>query len=334
MGLLIEGRWHDQWYDTERHGGEFVRESAKLRDWVTADGSPGPDGQPGLPAEAGRYHLYVSLACPWAHRTLIMRRLKGLTSLIDVSVTSPLMLDQGWSYDRDEGSSGDPLNDVEFHHQLYTLTDSRYTGRVTVPALWDKREGRIVNNESAELVRMFNGAFDGLSGNRLDLYPEDLRETIDAVNADVYDHVNNGVYKAGFATEQPVYEKHVSALFQSLDRLEARLAEQRYLAGEWLTEADIRLFTTLVRFDAVYHGHFKCNLRRLEDYPNLSHYLRELYQWPGVAETVSFDHIKRHYYVSHGNINPTRIVPAGPLLDLERPHDRERLPGKGIRQRG
>ncbi|WP_069384098.1 glutathione S-transferase family protein [Halomonas caseinilytica] len=334
MGLLIEGRWHDQWYDTKRHGGEFVRESAKLRDWVTADGGPGPDGQTGLPAEAGRYHLYVSLACPWAHRTLIMRRLKGLTSSIDVSVTSPLMLDQGWSYHRDEGSSGDSLNGVEFHHQLYTLTDPHYTGRVTVPVLWDKHEKRIVNNESAELVRMFNGAFDDLTGNRLDLYPEDLRGTIDAVNADVYDHVNNGVYKAGFATEQSVYEKHVDALFQALDRLEARLAEQRYLAGEWLTEADIRLFTTLVRFDAVYHGHFKCNLRRLEDYPNLSHYLRELYQWPGIAETVNIDHIKRHYYVSHGNINPTRIVPAGPVLDLERPHDRERLPGQGIRQRG
>ncbi|MCK0713965.1 glutathione S-transferase family protein [Chromohalobacter sarecensis] len=331
MGLLIEGRWHDQWYDTKKYGGEFVRESAQLRDWVTPDGSPGPQGQPGIAAEAGRFHLYVSLACPWAHRTLIVRKLKGLEGLVDVSHTSPLMLEQGWTYAIDEGSSGDPLNGVDYHHQLYTLTDAQYTGRVTVPALWDKREGRIVNNESADLVRMLDGAFDDLTGNRLELYPADLRETIDAVNADVYDHVNNGVYKAGFATQQVVYEKHVTALFEALERLESRLATQRYLAGEWLTEADIRLFTTLIRFDAVYHGHFKCNLRRIEDYPNLSNYLRELYQWPGIAETVNFDHIKRHYYYSHDTINPTRIVPKGPVLAMERPHDRERLPGRGIR---
>ena len=334
MGLLIEGEWQDQWYDTKKHGGEFVRESAKLRDWVTADGEAGPGGQPGLPAEAGRYHLYVSLACPWAHRTLILRRLKALDSLIGMSYVSPLMLDQGWTYDQEEGSSGDPVNGVSFHHELYTMTDPRYTGRVTVPALWDKREGRIVNNESAELVRMLNDAFDDLTGNRLDFYPVDLRETIDAVNADVYDHINNGVYKSGFATEQAVYEKHVLALFESLDRMEARLAEHRYLAGEWLTEADIRLFTTLVRFDAVYYGHFKCNLRRIEDYPNLSNYLRELYQWPGIGDTVDFTHIKRHYYYSHDTINPTRIVPAGPLLELDRLHDRERLAGQGIREKG
>ncbi|PMR72507.1 glutathione S-transferase family protein [Billgrantia endophytica] len=334
MGLLIDGKWHDQWYDTSQHGGEFVRESAKLRDWVTEDGRPGPKGQPGLPAEADRFHLYVSLACPWAHRTLIMRRLKGLDALVGASHVSPLMLDQGWSYHEDEGASGDPVNGVEFHRELYTLTDPRYTGRVTVPALWDKREGRIVNNESADLVRMFNDAFDGLTGNRLDFYPQELRETIDAVNEDVYEHINNGVYKSGFATEQAVYETHVVALFEALDRVEARLAGSRYLAGEWLTEADIRLFTTLVRFDAVYHGHFKCNLRRIEDYPNLSNYLRELYQWPGVAETVSMDHIKRHYYYSHDTINPTRIVPKGPLLDFDRPHDRERLAGKGIREKG
>ncbi|MBD3896833.1 glutathione S-transferase family protein [Halomonas sp. ML-15] len=334
MGLLIDGKWHDQWYDTDKHGGEFVRESAKLRDWVTAAGGAGPDGQPGLPAEAGRYHLYLSLACPWAHRTMILRKLKGLESLVGLSHVSPLMLDQGWTYREDEGSSGDPIKGVDYHHQLYTLTDSRYTGRVTVPALWDKQGERIINNESAELLRMFNGAFDALTGNRLDFYPEDLRETIDAVNADVYDHINNGVYKSGFATEQKVYDKHVTALFEALDRMESRLAEQRYLAGEWLTEADIRLFTTLVRFDAVYYGHFKCNLRRIEDYPNLSNYVRELYQWPGIKETVDFDHIKRHYYYSHDTINPTRIVPKGPLLDLERPHDRERLSGKGIREKG
>ena len=332
MGLLIDGVWHDQWYDTESTGGEFVRESAQLRDWVSADGAPGPDGQPGIKAEAGRFHLYVCLACPWAHRTLIMRRLKGLDALIDVSHTSPLMGDKGWSYNEAEGSSGDSINGVSFHHELYTLTDPHYTGRVTVPALWDKQRKRIVNNESAELVRMFNSAFDELTGNRLDFYPEFLRQTIDEINADVYDNINNGVYKAGFASDQAVYERHVSALFACLDRLEARLAKHRYLAGAWLTEADIRLFTTLVRFDAVYHGHFKCNLYRIEDYPNLSHYLRELYQWPGVAETVDLDHIQRHYYMSHDTINPNAIVPLGPVLRLDRDHDRERLASEGVYQ--
>ncbi|MDN6298453.1 MAG: glutathione S-transferase family protein [Halomonas sp.] len=334
MGLLINGEWHDQWYDTKKHGGEFVRESAKLRDWVTAEGQSAPEGRTSVPAEADRFHLYVSLACPWAHRTLIMRKLKGLDALIGVSHTSPLMLENGWTYHVAEGSSGDTVNGVEYHHQLYTLADPDYTGRVTVPALWDKQDGRIINNESADLVRILNSAFDELTGNRLDFYPEDLRETINAVNADVYDHINNGVYKAGFATEQGVYEKHVVALFGALDRMETRLSDQRYLTGEWLTEADIRLFTTLIRFDAVYHGHFKCNLRRIEDYPNLSNYLRELYQWPGVKETVNFEHIQRHYYYSHDTINPTRIVPKGPILDLDRPHDRERLTGRGVRQRG
>ncbi|WP_346797214.1 glutathione S-transferase family protein [Halomonas sp. Bachu 37] len=336
MGLLIEGKWHDQWYDTEKHGGEFVRESAQLRDWVgneqsVSDAPAGAEPAAVLPAEAGRYHLYVSLACPWAHRTLIMRKLKGLEPLIGVSHVSPLMLGDGWTYHEDEGSSGDPLYGVEFHHQLYTMTDPDYTGRVTVPVLWDKQEKRIVNNESADLLRIFNHAFDTLNGNTLDFYPSDLREEIDTVNADVYEHINNGVYKSGFATHQDVYEKHVQALFDALERVEERLGRQRYLAGEWLTEADIRLFTTLIRFDAVYHGHFKCNLKRIEDYPNMSNYLRELYQWPGVAETVDLDHIKRHYYYSHDTINPTRIVPAGPLLGLERPHDRERLPGQGVR---
>ncbi|OHZ04094.1 glutathione S-transferase family protein [Salinicola sp. MIT1003] len=331
MGLLVDGEWRDQWYDTKSHGGEFVRESAKLRDWITPAGEPGPQGQPGLAVERGRYHLYVSLACPWAHRTLIMRKLKGLEAEIGVSHTSPLMLDQGWSYRVDEGSSGDEVNHVDYHHQLYTLTDPRYTGRVTVPALWDRQQRRIVNNESAEILRMLNSAFDELTGNRLDFYPDDLRDVIDEVNADVYDNVNNGVYKTGFATEQAVYEKHFVALFDCLDRLEARLESQRYLAGEWLTEADIRLFTTLVRFDAVYHGHFKCNRQRIADFPNLSNYLRELYQWPGIAETVDFDHIKRHYYYSHPTINPTRIVPLGPSLALDAPHDRGQLSGQGIR---
>ncbi|MCS2608670.1 glutathione S-transferase family protein [Halomonas dongshanensis] len=325
MGLLVDGQWQDQWYDTKKHGGEFVRESAQLRDWV-GEGSA-------YPAEPDRYHLYVALACPWAHRALIMRKLKGLESLIGVSHVSPLMLDKGWTYRQDEGSSGDPINGVAYHYELYTLNDPHYTGRVTVPVLWDKERRAIVNNESADLVRMFNQVFDGLTGNDLDFYPDDLRAVIDEVNADVYDNVNNGVYKTGFATEQRVYEKHVHALFEALDRLEKRLDRQRYLAGEWLTEADIRLFTTLVRFDAVYYGHFKCNFRRIEDYPNLANYLRELYQWPGIAETVNMDHIKRHYYYSHDTINPTRIVPTGPLLDFSRAHDRERLPGQGIRRR-
>ncbi|XKH60906.1 glutathione S-transferase family protein [Halomonas sediminis] len=333
MGRLVNGVWHDQWYDTKKHGGEFVRESAQLRDWVSDEARSEEGERKVLPAEANRYHLYVSLACPWAHRTLIMRRLKGLDSLIDTSHVSPLMLKHGWTYNTREGASGDPVNQVAYHHQLYTMTDPHYTGRVTVPVLWDKKRNAIVNNESADLLRIFNDAFDDLSGNDLDFYPLDLRETIDEVNADVYDHINNGVYKSGFATEQDVYEKHVKALFEALERMEARLSRQRYLAGEWFTEADIRLFTTLIRFDAVYYGHFKCNLKRIEDFPNLSNYVRELYQWPGVAETVNMNHIKRHYYYSHDTINPTRIVPVGPILALERPHDRERLLGRGVRKK-
>ena len=330
MGLLVNGEWHDQWYDTKKSGGEFIRESAQLRDWVGSQ--PETDGTC-YPAEKNRYHLYVSLACPWAHRVLIMRKLKGLESLINVSHTSPLMLDKGWTYQRDEGSRGDTLIGVDYHYQLYTMTDPAYTGRVTVPVLWDRKRSAIVNNESADLMRILNCAFDELTGNVFDLYPDDLRNVIDDVNADIYEHINNGVYKAGFATEQGVYEKHVKALFEAFERVEKRLATQRYLAGEWLTEADIRLFTTLIRFDAVYYGHFKCNFKRIEDFPNLANYVREIYQWPGIAETVDMDHIKRHYYYSHDNINPTRIVPAGPLLDFGRPHDRERLPGQGIRKK-
>ncbi|MFC0339113.1 putative glutathione S-transferase [Kushneria avicenniae] len=332
MGLLVDGQWVDRWYDTRGNDGEFVRESAKLRDWVTPDGEPGPDGRSSVSAGPDRFHLYVSLACPWAHRVLIMRRLKGLSGLMGVSVTSPYMLKEGWTYELEEGSSGDPVNGVRRHYQLYTLTDEHYTGRVTVPVLWDKKKSRIVNNESADLMRIFNTAFDELTGNQLDLYPAPLREEIDRINDEVYDRVNNGVYKAGFATEQKVYEKHVTALFEMLDRLEALLEERRYLAGEYLTEADIRLFTTLVRFDSVYYSHFKCNLNRIEDYSALSSYLRELYQWPGIADTVNMSHIKRHYYGSHPSINPNGIVPLGPELDLERPHDRERLTGKGIWQ--
>ncbi|WP_095157308.1 glutathione S-transferase family protein [Pseudomonas sp. Irchel 3E13] len=316
MGLLIDGRWHDQWYKSSKDGA-FERENAQRRNALPA-------------AEAGRYHLYVSLACPWAHGTLILRKLKGLESLIDVSVVSWLMGEQGWTFDQSQGSTGDKLDGLDFLHQRYTRDDPNYTGRVTVPVLWDKQEQRIVNNESSQIIRIFNSDFDELTGNRLDLYPEPLRAKIDALNERIYPAVNNGVYRAGFATSQAAYEEAFDALFAELDALEQLLDGQRYLAGEYLTEADVRLFTTIVRFDAVYHGHFKCNLRRIEDYPNLSNWLRELYQWPGVAETVDMEHIQRHYYMSHKTINPNGIVPKGPLQDFGRAHDRERLVGRGI----
>ncbi|MDN6859673.1 glutathione S-transferase family protein [Pseudomonas sp. CAN2814] len=329
MGQLIDGRWHDQWYDTSKDG-RFQRENAQRRNWITADGQPGPTGEGGFRAEAGRYHLYVSLACPWAHRTLIYRQLKGLESLIDVSVVSWLMLENGWTFDKALGSTGDKLDGLTFLHQRYTKDDANYTGRVTVPLLWDKHEQRIVSNESAEIIRMFNSAFDGITGNTLDLYPEPLRAQIDELNERIYPAVNNGVYRAGFATTQEAYEEAFKTLFNELDWLEERLDKQRYLTGEYLTEADVRLFTTLIRFDAVYHGHFKCNLRRLADYPNLSGWLRELYQLEGVAGTVDFQHIKNHYYASHRTINPTGIVPLGPLQDFTGAHGREHLPGQGI----
>lgn len=332
MGLLIEGQWHDQWYDTSEDG-RFKREQARRRNWITADGQPGPTGDGGFATEAGRYHLYVSLACPWAHRTLIMRKLKGLESLIPVSCVSWLMGEQGWTFDTALGSSGDGLDELCYLHQRYTSEDPHYSGRVTVPLLWDRKLGRIVSNESADILRMFNAAFDGLTGSRLDLYPARLQSEIERINERVYETVNNGVYRAGFATSQQAYEEAFQDLFESLDWLEALLAERRYLCGEYLTEADIRLFTTLIRFDAVYHGHFKCNLRRIVDYPHLSGWLRELYQWPGVAATVNFEHIKRHYYQSHATINPTGVVPLGPALDLQRPHGREAFAGKGICQR-
>ncbi len=329
MGLLIEGRWHDQWYESSKDGA-FQREAAKRRNWVTADGSPGPSGEGGFKAEAGRYHLYVSLACPWAHRTLIVRQLKGLESLIDVSVVSWLMRENGWTFDTSLGSTGDKLDGFAFMHQRYTSETPDYTGRVTVPVLWDKQLKRIVSNESAEIIRMFNSAFNALTGNTLDLYPEPLRPAIEALNEAIYPAVNNGVYRAGFATSQAAYEQAFDEVFAELDRLETLLGQERYLAGEYLTEADVRLFTTLIRFDAVYHGHFKCNLRRIVDYPNLSNWLRELYQWPGVAQTVDFQHIKHHYYGSHATINPTGIVPKGPAQDFAAQHDRERLAGRGI----
>lgn len=316
MGLLIDGRWHDQWYQSSKDGA-FQRENSQRHNQLPA-------------VEAGRYHLYVSLACPWAHRTLIFRKLKGLESLIDVSVVSWLMGENGWTFDPSQGSTGDKVDHLDFLHQRYTRDDPHYSGRVTVPVLWDKQEQRIVNNESAEIIRIFNHAFDDLTGNDLDLYPEPLRAEIDALNERIYPAVNNGVYRAGFAISQQAYEQAFDEVFAELDCLEQRLGERRYLAGEYLTEADWRLFTTLIRFDAVYHGHFKCNLRRLADYPNLSNWLRELYQWPGVAETVNFEHIQKHYYMSHKTINPNGIVPKGPLQDFAQGHDRERLAGRGI----
>ncbi|MFV0932191.1 glutathione S-transferase family protein [Pseudomonas jessenii] len=329
MGLLVDGRWQDKWYESSKDGA-FQREQAQRRNWLTADGKPGPTGVGGFAAEPGRYHLYVSLACPWAHRTLILRKLKGLENLIDVSVVSWLMLENGWTFDRNLGSTGDKLDHFEFMHQRYTADTADYTGRVTVPVLWDKQQKRIVNNESSEIIRMFNGAFDDLTGNDLDFYPAPLRGEIDALNERIYPAVNNGVYRAGFATSQQAYEQAFDEVFAELDRLELLLGANRYLAGEYLTEADIRLFTTLIRFDAVYYGHFKCNLRRIADYPNLSNWLREIYQWSGIAETVDFEHIKNHYYASHRTINPTGVVPKGPAQDFTAAHDRERLSGKGV----
>ncbi|PLW81862.1 glutathione-dependent reductase [Kineobactrum sediminis] len=322
MGMLVDGKWQDVWYDTDSSGGRFVRGDTRFRNWITPDGAAGPTGDEGFAAENDRYHLYVSLACPWAHRTLIVRRLKGLEGLIGVSVVSPLMLEHGWTFDRQAGSTGDRVAGRRFHHQVYTDADPGYTGRVTVPVLWDTRRQTIVSNESADIIRMLGTAFDGLTGNSLDLYPPALRDKIDAWNDRIYPAVNNGVYRAGFATTQSAYEEAYRDVFTELDTLEDHLAGQRYLAGSSLTEADIRLFTTLIRFDAVYHGHFKCNRQRLEDYTHLSGYTRDLYQLPGVAETVDFHHIKTHYYASHHTINPTGIVPLGPDIDYARPHRR------------
>ncbi|WP_126942957.1 glutathione S-transferase family protein [Xanthomonas sp. BRIP62418] len=322
MGLLVDGKWQDSWYDTNKSGGRFERSQSQFRNWVTRDGSPGPHGEGGFQAAPGRYHLYVSLACPWAHRTLIFRRLKRLESLIDVSVVNWLMRDQGWTFDPGPGVIADPVHHAKRLYEVYLNADPRYSGRVTVPVLWDRERNTVVSNESADIIRMFNSAFDAVGAADGDFYPAPLREQIDALNTRIYDTVNNGVYKAGFATTQAAYEEAVVPLFETLDWLEARLGEHRYLCGDQLTEADWRLFTTLVRFDAVYVGHFKCNLRRIADYPQLSGYLRELYQMPGIAETVNFQHIKGHYYQSHDLINPTGIVPLGPVLDLQAPHGR------------
>lgn len=322
MGLLVDGKWSKDWYDTASTGGAFVRKAASFRNWITADGSPGPSGAGGFKAEPGRYHLYVSLACPWAHRTLIFRRLKGLEQMIPISVVDAFMGDEGWTFEPGPEVIPDTVNGATRLHQVYTRADPHYTGRVTVPVLWDRQRATIVSNESSEIIRMFNSAFDGIGALAGDFYPPALRAEIDQLNDFIYPNVNNGVYRAGFATTQEAYEAAVTDVFRALDDLDARLATRRYLTGTRITEADWRLFTTLVRFDAVYVAHFKCNLRRIADYPNLSGFLRDLYQQPGIAQTVAIGNIKRHYYASHGTINPTGIIPLGPVLDFMAPHGR------------
>lgn len=322
MGLLVEGKWQDTWYNTKGNDGKFKREQAQLRNWITTSGEAGPTGKAGFKAESGRYHLYVSLACPWAHRTLIFRHLKDLEQHISVSVVSPDMLSEGWTFDKPSGSTGDDLFNFDFMHQVYTRNNPTYTGRVTVPVLWDKQQNCIVSNESSEIIRMFNSAFNELTGNELDFYPEADKQRIDEMNELVYHSINNGVYKAGFATSQQAYEEAYVALFDGLDKIEEILSHQRYLTGAKVTEADWRLFTTLIRFDPVYFGHFKCNKKQLEQYPNIAGYIRDLYQTQKVAETVDFYHIKRHYYYSHTMINPTQVVPTGPDIDYLTEHGR------------
>lgn len=329
MPQLVDGKWErGDVAASEMKGGAFHREPTSFRSWITPDGAAGPDGQPGLPAEAGRYKLFVSYLCPWASRTLMMRKLKGLEEIIGLSVSEPELGENGWSYTEPQ-DAGPRVGKIRYQYELYVASDPHYTGKVSVPVLWDLKEGRIVNNESADILRILNGAFDHLTGNDFDFYPKPLRAEIDRWNAPIYDKVNNGVYRAGFAKTQQAYEAAVTDVFAMLDTLEIHLGENRYIAGKHLTEADIRLFVTLIRFDAAYNGVFKCNIRRLGDYPRLSAYLREIYQWPGIAETVKIDEIKRGYY-SIAHINPTRIVPAGPLLDFTRPHDRARLEGRGV----
>ena len=323
MGILVDGIWKDQWYDTKSTGGRFQRSTTSWRNWVTPDGAPGPTGVGGFAAESGRYHLYVSLACPWAHRTLIFRTIKDLEPHISVSIVHPDMLEDGWTFATNfPGATGDGLFGLPFLRDIYLKADPKASGRVTVPVLWDKKQNTIVSNESPEIIRMFNSAFNGLTGNIDDYYPQALRGEIDALNARIYDTVNNGVYKAGFATSQEAYDEAVRALFDSLGWLESHLARNRYLAGDRLTEADWRLFTTAVRFDPVYHTHFKCNRAWLREYPNLWAWTRELYQRPGVAGTVNFEHIVRHYHYSHPTINPYRIIPINPVIDWEEPHGR------------
>ena len=325
MGLLIEGNWQTDWYDTMSTGGKFVRKDAQFKNWITEDGTAGPAGRVGFKAEPNRYHLYVSLARPWAHRTLIFRELKGLTETISVSVVNSFMGDEGWTFEPGSAVIPDSVNGKSRMHEIYTLADPNYTGRVTVPVLWDKHERAIVSNESADIIRMFNSAFENVGATSENYYPTTLHDEIDSINERIYHGLNNGVYRAGFATRQNAYDEAVSEVFNTLEYMEDRLSTHRYLTGSKLTEADWRAFTTLVRFDAVYVGHFKCNRKRIVDYPALSNYLRELYQIPGIAETVDIDYIKAHYYTSHETINPTRIVPIGPALNLDDKHDRHSL---------
>jgi putative glutathione S-transferase len=325
MGLLVDGQWRDTWYDTKSTDGRFVRKDAAFRNWITPDGAAGPSGVGGFEAEPDRYHLYVSLACPWAHRALIMRSLKGLEKNISISSVHWYMGGNGWTFAPGPGVIPDIVNSADFIHQIYSTANPSYTGRATVPILWDKKRGTIVSNESSEIIRMFNSAFDGVAAAPGDYYPPALRKEIDAINARIYDTVNNGVYKSGFATTQKAYEEAVMPLFETLDFLDRRLADNRYLLGKTFTEADVRLFTTLIRFDAVYFGHFKCNIRRISDYANLSAYTRDIFQRSGVTNTVNFQHIKNHYYGSHTSINPTGVVPVGPVLDFASPHHRELL---------
>lgn len=324
MGRLVDGIWKDEWYDTGSDG-KFKRSESQFRDWITVDGKPAEGRERGFKAEPGRYHLYVSYACPWAHRTLVYRKLKKLEDVISVDVVHHFMGENGWTFVEEDGATGDTLYGSEFLHQIYTRADPTYSGRVTVPVLWDKKEQTIISNESSEIIRMLNSAFDAWGDASVDLSPAHLRREIDAVNDRVYPAINNGVYRAGFATTQGAYEEAFDELFDALDDMEQRLARSRYLVGDKTTEADWRLFTTLIRFDAVYYSHFKCNLRQIRDYPNLSNYLRDLYQVPGIASTVNMLHIKAHYYASHETVNPTRIVPKGPELDFTAPHDRNRF---------
>ncbi len=325
MGLLVEGKWSNAWYDTSASNGAFVRSQSQYRNWVSASGAAGPTGKGGFKAQAGRYHLYISLACPWAHRTMVFRALKGLQQMISVSIVNSYMGDDGWTFQSGPDVIEDSVNHVEFLHQLYTLAQPDYTGRVTVPLLWDKERQTIVSNESADIIRMFNSAFDEIGAKAGDYYPRQHRAEIDTLNKRIYSAINNGVYRAGFATTQQAYDEAVNTLFIALDELEQRLSEQRYLIANHLSEADWRLFTTLIRFDAVYVGHFKCDRNRIADYPALTHYLRELYQMPGVAQTVNIANIKAHYYQSHRTINPTAIVPAGSVSAFDQPHNRALL---------
>lgn len=325
MGLLVEGKWHDQWYDTKATGGKFIRADSKFRNWITKDGSlspNNPEGISGFKAEANRYHLYISHACPWAHRTMIFRKLKKLEEMISISVVDHYMGASGWTFKQNDGVIADPIHNAQFMHQIYTAADKQFSGRVTVPVLWDKKQNTIVSNESSEIIRMLNSAFDDIGAAEGDFYPTNLHHEIDAINDKIYHAINNGVYKCGFASTQEAYEEPYNALFAELDNVEAILSKKRYLIGNQITEADWRLFTTLIRFDAVYVGHFKCNKKRIADYPNMSNYLRELYQIRGIAETINMDHIKKHYYGSHETINPHLVVPLGPEIDFGAPHNR------------